>query len=149
MILECHFIPTWFFPPLVFWLFSNDFVLFGWSFFKKKVNIILFFQNSKSLIHYINLFFYYFDIMFLPPVHREKNPFFHRFMTAANHDSATFSLSLSHFFHWSTIILNICCYISNSPRCQFIFYITLNASTSLFPFKDQFLDYVTSNITFL
>lgn len=57
MILECHFIPTCFFFPLVFWLFSNVFGLFGWSFFKKKVNIILFFQNSNSLIHYINLFF--------------------------------------------------------------------------------------------
>lgn len=138
-----------FFFPLVFWLFSNDFVLFGWIFFKKKVNIILFFSKLQQFNSLHKLVFYYFDLVFLPPVHREKNPFFHRFMTAANHDSATFSLPFSHFFHQSTIILNICCYISNAPSCQFIFCITLNASTSLFPCKDQFLDYVTSNIIFL
>lgn len=59
--------------------------------------------------------------MLLPPVHREKNPFFHRFMTAADHDSVTFFLSLPYCFHWSTVLLNIYSYISNSPSCQFIF----------------------------
>lgn len=56
--------------------------------------------------------------MFLPPVHRERNPFFHTYMT--DHDSATFSTSLS-YLYWSTILLNIYCYTSNSPVvCSFL-----------------------------
>lgn len=62
--------------------------------------------------------------------------------------SLSLSLSLL-FFHWSAVLLNIYCYISNPPGCVFIFFIILDTPISLFCLNDQFFDNVTYNIDYL